>query len=63
MQEDSHHSHQDGTPNPSNIVNDTQTDRVLISDDYVYFGGGGPELPARFTHADNDIRAQTRSQE
>ena len=58
IQEDSHHSHGDGTPNPRNIVNDTQTDRVLISDDYVYFGGGGPELSAGFTHADNDIRAQ-----
>ena len=58
VQEDSHHSHQDGTPNPRNIVNDTQTDRVLISEDYVYFGGGGPELPARFTHTDNDMRAR-----
>ena len=58
VQEDSHHSHQDGTLNPRNIVNDTQTDRVLISEDYVYFGGGGPELPARFTRTDNDMRAR-----
>ena len=57
-QENSHHSHQDGTQNLRNIVNDTQTDRVLISDDYVYFGGTGPEIPTRFTHADNDIRAR-----
>ena len=58
IQENSHHSHQDGTQNIRNIVNDTQTDRVLISDDYVYFGGEGPEIPARFTGRDNDIRAR-----
>ena len=58
IQENSHHSHNDGTPNLRNIVNDTQTDRVLISDDYVYFGGGGPELPVRFTHPDCDLRAR-----
>jgi hypothetical protein len=43
-QEDSHHSHPDGTPNKGNIANDTQADRVLISDDFVYWGGGGPKL-------------------
>jgi hypothetical protein len=47
-QEDSHHSHPDGTPNIGNVANDTQTDRVLISDDYVYWGGSGPILPKRF---------------
>ena len=35
-QADSHHSFEDGSPNPRNISNDTGTDRVLISSDYVY---------------------------
>ena len=57
VQDNSHHSHQDGTQNIRNIVNDTQTNRVLISDDYVYFGREGPEIPAGFTGRDNDMRA------
>ena len=44
-QQDSHHSYADGTPNPFNIQNDTQTDRVLISTDFAYWGGAGPEIP------------------
>ena len=47
-QEDSHHSYPYGTPNIKNINNDTQTDRVLISDDYIYWGGGGPQIPAKY---------------
>lgn len=46
-QVDSHHSYPDGTPNEANVTNDTQADRVLISDDYVYWGGSGPALPER----------------
>ncbi len=57
-QENSHHSYPDGTPNLRNIVNDTQTDRILISDDYVYCGGAGPKIPARFTQFENDMRAR-----
>lgn len=45
---DSHHSYKGGTPNRFNIENDTQTDRVLISTDYSYFGGEGPKIPKRF---------------
>ncbi len=48
IQENSHHSNADGTANQRNIANDTQTDRVLVSDDYVYWGGEGPKIPARF---------------
>ncbi len=48
QQEDSHHSFSDGNPNQRNIVNDTQTDRMLISDDYMYWGGSGPSIPQRF---------------
>lgn len=42
---DSHHSYTSGAPNPHNIRNDTQTDRVLLSDVFAYFGGVGPEIP------------------
>ena len=45
---DSHHSHADGTPNPRNIRNDTQTDRMLAGTDFVYWGGQGPKIPDHF---------------
>lgn len=45
MQEDSHHSYEDGTPNPHNIKNDTQTDAVLISDHFFYFGRDAARIP------------------
>ena len=48
QQMDSHHSYEDGRPNQYNIVNDTQTDRVLLSTEYVYWGGSGPAIPQRF---------------
>lgn len=47
-QVNSHHSLADGSPNESNVVADTSADRVLVSDDFVYWGGSGPELPKRF---------------
>ena len=37
-QADSHHSKKGGSPVQSNIDRDTQTDRILISDDYAYWG-------------------------
>lgn len=48
LQLNSHHSYTDGTPNQLNINNDTQTNRILYSNDFVYWGGSGPELPSRF---------------
>ncbi|MGI9102828.1 MAG: hypothetical protein ACR2IF_10345 [Terriglobales bacterium] len=57
LQEDSHHSHPDGCPNKSNIEHDTQTPRVLISDDFVYFGGGGPRIPQTFRNHGHDLCA------
>ena len=48
QQEDSHHSYLHGTPNIKNINNDTQTDRVLISNNYIYWGGEGPQTPAKY---------------
>ena len=44
----SHHSYADGSANQRNIEHDTQTDRVLISDDFIYWGGAGPKVPSRF---------------
>lgn len=46
-QENSHHSFPGGKPNPANIAHDTQTDRVLISDSFVYWGGEGPAIPPK----------------
>lgn len=48
VQEDSHHSLKDGSCDFGNLQNDTQTDRVLIADWYVYFGGNGSTIPPRF---------------
>lgn len=48
QQLDSHHSYPGGTPNPHNIEHDTQSDRVLISEDFAYWGGSGPKIPSRF---------------
>lgn len=43
---DSHHSHEDGTQNNRNVRNDTQADRMLVSDDFIYWGGSGPLVPS-----------------
>lgn len=45
-QRDSFHSKPNGRPNPKHVANDTSVDRVLLSDDFVYFGGEGPRFPA-----------------
>lgn len=45
FQVDSHHSYGNGKQNLYNITNDTKVDRVLISDDFIYWGGSGPMLP------------------
>lgn len=47
-QENSHHSRNDGSPNPGNINHDTTVDRVLISTDYIYWGRSGPKIPQQF---------------
>ena len=44
----SHHSFMNGAPNPANIANDTQTNRVLIGTEFAYWGGSGPLIPAKF---------------
>lgn len=44
LQEDSHHSNADGTPNVVNVTADTRTDRILLSENFVYFGCEGPDI-------------------
>ena len=46
QQEDSHHSRPDGSPDASNIATDTQTNRVLVSEHFTYFGASAPAIPA-----------------
>jgi len=45
QQRDSFHSRLDGSLNPDHVVRDTGVNRVLISEDFVYFGGQGPAFP------------------
>lgn len=45
LQRDSFHSKENGSPNPNHVARDTSVNRVLVSDDFVYFGGYGPEFP------------------
>lgn len=45
---DSYHSQADGRPDLRHVCRDTSVERVLVSEDYVYFGGQGPKLPERF---------------
>lgn len=55
---DSHHSLQNGSPNPENIDNDTVPDRLLLSDHFTYFGEAAPEIPAHVrTYAGQDLCA------
>lgn len=45
---DSYHSNNDGSPNLSHIQRDTGINRILLSNDFVYFGGCGPRIPDAF---------------
>ena len=42
---DSHHSLEDGSPNPLNVEKDTKANRVLLSRHFFYFGKEAPEVP------------------
>lgn len=44
-QRDSFHSLPNGSLNPEHVSRDTAVDKVLISNDFVYFGGEGPKFP------------------
>lgn len=45
QQRDSFHSRPDGSLNPDHVTRDTGVNRVLVSNDFVYFGGEGPKFP------------------
>jgi hypothetical protein len=44
IQEDSHHSQSDGSPNPENVKTDTSSANVLISEHFYYFGKSAPNI-------------------
>lgn len=44
----SHHSYEGGSPNQNNVLHDTKIDRVLISTNYAYWGGEGPNIRQKF---------------
>ena len=45
LQRDSFHSNIDGTRRADHVSRDTGVNRVLASDQFVYFGGDGPRIP------------------
>lgn len=47
-QEASHHSQLDGSINFDNLRKDTQTDKVLISTEFYYFGNNAILIPKEF---------------
>jgi len=63
IQEDSHHSQPDGSPNLENIKRDTKADRLLVSRKFVYFGSGALPIPERFRRhrkGGNDLCCSTQ---
>lgn len=44
IQEDSHHSNPDGSPNMTNLATDTRSVNVLISTHFYYFGSYAPPI-------------------
>lgn len=54
----SHHSLRDGSPNPVNVTNDTNPNRLLLSDHFAYFGAAAPKIPPDVrSHRGDDICA------
>jgi hypothetical protein len=47
LQEDSVHSQPDGKQDPDNTNHDTQTDRILLSEEFYYFGENAPLVPTK----------------
>lgn len=52
VQEDSFHSYPGGEPHPENLRQDTSSEKVLLSTDFAYWGGSGPQIPSRFRDYD-----------
>src|SRR3546814_14010388 len=51
LQRDSFHSNLDGSRRADHVQRDTGVNRVLASDEFIYFGGTGPRIPAPLTAA------------
>lgn len=45
QQRDSFHSYPNGQAHPQHVARDTGVDRILVSENFVYFGGTGPVIP------------------
>ncbi len=52
IQEDSRHSLEDRTPNMGHVTRDTSAPRVLISQEFAYYGDRAVEIPAEFREWD-----------
>ncbi|MDO8347181.1 MAG: hypothetical protein Q7S85_04725 [Rugosibacter sp.] len=52
QQLDSFHSQGNGTLNPQHVQRDTSVNRVLVSNNFVYFGGAGPKFSAELRDRD-----------
>lgn len=55
IQEDSHHSNPDGSPNKGNLSRDTSSDKVLISDHFYYFGSEAIDVDLAIIDYKNSI--------
>lgn len=53
LQRDSFHTKPNGDMHPDHVQRDTGVNRVLISDDFAYFGGYGPRIPETLVDAEN----------
>lgn len=53
IQVDSHHSLDTGKPNPHNVDHDTSVNRLLISQQFVYYGMNAPLMPEYFRLYEN----------
>jgi hypothetical protein len=47
QQADSHHSNSDGTVNEHNLLTDTKSDKVLLSQHFLYFGREAPGVSSK----------------
>ncbi len=45
IQENSRHSKDDGSVEERHLLRDTKSERVLLGDEFYYFGGDGPVIP------------------
>lgn len=61
IQEDSHHSYDNGVHNEINSERDLHSHQVLISDNFVYWGKDAPDVPAQFrTFLGDDLYPNAR---